>query len=1353
MKKINGEYRIFLRVLLVTISFLIMFTMSQALIDNMDIKVKIDGISTENGRKGVNWNLSHINIDLEDGEYTINEDRSLDEITITAKNGNQNDQEESYKFNITGSSYSINLNTKTYTSDDGISKIYNLQKETLYTIHIPAGLFSIVNDSVRYDLYGEIQGENEDIYFDFVTRGDSVNDILVSVYPKNLQERFDKEDSIVFEFVDDIILNELLNVNVDLYKKDFINITSQSLDPNILNYQSDSIENFTLEVYENKLILKKKDGVALNEFSKYKVELLDEAVFLRNALSGIRIYNASGVNGSGTITEFNINKTVNYTEPKNNEDMVNLEPTIRIKFNYNLSSLNTNTILSNMKLCIGGVDGEEVPLNTNNTRIYADFYNEELVIEFDDRDIQNSFLRPNSPYYLWIKEGIITFNPSSNIFITNEEITINFTTIDETDRPIAISYSSSSEIDDDIRRLDSTELEDDGSIYIAFDRKINFNKAFEDDLNNNSYNPSIAINKYFYLYDVETTHVEHDYNQIYSNEIHIYNFKRVDLDGDTVNETTYVHPEGTADISDLDNITKLKVLPISEVEILEYENEEKILRITPKYPLKNLNKYRLKIDSDAIESTEGYNMASDIEVAFWTEESWEDLDGSWESVENYTISEIEEDIYFEMPKYGKTLPGDDDSDIVEKIGKQPIVIDVKGEIIPKATEELFESMISISTLDDYYAGQKNSDGSYSDVSVEIDKIAMEYYIKNGIKYTKLYIYPKELKYGRRYRLEIPANVFQNRAGDDLPILEFHFVVESLSTAEKGILRLDNNEKGVFDLHEETWEILVRGYNFNGEIDKVQIENIDGTELLEITSKDIEFQDVTTIKVKIRDDKKQDFIQKFTSISSQLQLKLTIRFKNGTVIENDELILNPKDKPPVEDNDTSDPDVWYDEKELNQRRIDGEDKYFLKITFKDIDLDGDGTGELGIRQAETSDGSIDYLGLSRLMEESSLTAVGSSKSLIDTEFIRDVIAVLADEDESQSEKNEYLEYIFEKDSDKAEAYLYVPIKLLSSQTTYNVTLASNVVVYSGGGEGNDSIKWSFSTMADPIITDMLVGSVGEDYDEDEPLIITGQFFYDTVEVYFNDTEAEDVDIEEDDDGTTYLEVYLPDGDDRLEPGIYNIFIENDDNHRRALYGVFSVVKEGETIPTEEYVAADVSVGEVRAEIKVSENAVILKSKYADDDEVELDLDELMGKNVLVRKIVVEGDEDDEIEVLSTKSRWANIDIYEVSLEDDSDNDELTITLGRIEDTFSHALKKKLKGKALKSKFIRVSTENCTIDKLILHIPFERANVKKLKVLRYDEETRNFYIEEMTIDLVDRVVTVESKEAGIFIVVED
>ena len=291
------------------------------------------------------------------------------------------------------------------------------------------------------------------------------------------------------------------------------------------------------------------------------------------------------------------------------------------------------------------------------------------------------------------------------------------------------------------------------------------------------------------------------------------------------------------------------------------------------------------------------------------------------------------------------------------------------------------------------------------------------------------------------------------------------------------------------------------------------------------------------------------------------------------------------------------------------------------------------------------------------------------------------------------------------------------------------------------------------MADPVITDILVGSVVEDYDEDEPLIISGEFFYHTLEVYFNDIRAEDVEIEEDEDGNTYLEVYLPQGNDRLEPGIYNMYIENDENHVRELYGVFSVVREGERIPIEEYRLKETELGEVRADIKVSENTIILDSKYADDRYVEVDLDELMGSDVLVRRIVIEGDEDEKIGVLKTKSRWADIDLYNVRLDSDADDDEITLILGRADQVLKQALRKKLGHKAIKSEFIRVKAENSTLDRVVLNMPFNKANGKRLKVLKYDEYTRNFYMVKVSVDLVDREVTIESKGPGIFVVVED
>lgn len=995
----------------------------------------------------------------------------------------------------------------------------------------------------------------------------------------------------------------------------------------------------------------------------------------------------------------NAQTTVESTSPSNGEENIGLEPTIKIKFLYNLKTTDftgfvgsDNQEENKIHLRLGDMYNEDeyVALDNLNTEISIASDKKTLLIDLkDDETNVNGLLRSNTPYTFIIDEGSIEFDVDGDEKLFNEKIVLNFTTGSSGESPRAMSYSSSSYLRDDITDIDSTNLDSSGSIYIAFDKAIKFDKDFETD------------NNYFKLYDCSN--------------IHMY------------------------DIDKLDEInSQLKKLDIKSVEILKYENEYRILKITPKYSLDNLNKYKISIDKEAIENLSGYNLDKDIEFSFWTKKSSKDLDVSWESVAGYKVDEFQEGIpFFESPKYGKITS---------------IYIDIKGEIIPKAQENLFESLKDIK-LADYY--KYTDSGKMTDIEIDrIDRVAVKNFPKYGEDHTRLYIYPsQELVYGRRYKLEIPSGTFESRSGKSLSRLEFDFVVKSNSNQPMGILSLENNENDIETISKETWEILIRGYNFRQAIEGATISNAEGTKVVNISLEDIEFQDVTTIKVKIRDDSKREFLKEFGSINDELKLNININFNNGASLSSDELIINPKGSPEPIEKDPSDIDIWYDENEINKRKIDGEDIYFLKITFKDIDFDGDGAGELDIRHSESSDGTTRYTGLEALMEGTSIKARGSSLSLLNIDFIRKVINVLEDKEASEGKKSRYLEYIFEKNEKKMEVYLHVPIKQLNSQTTYNVNIASDIIAYSDSIEGNKIITWSFTTMANPLVNDVFIGSVVEDYDEDDPIIITGEYFYEDVEVYFNDIEAERVKIKENEDGNRYLEVYLPDGRDRLEPGIYNIYVENDENHVRELYGEFSVVKEGDWIPNEEYISDEVDLGEVRADIEVSENTVMLKSKYADDKYLELDLDNLMGIETLVRKIVIDGDESDKIGILKTKSKWADIDFYNVRLDSGSDDDEIILTLGRADQALKQSLQKKLAGSSVKSQFIRATAKNSSFDSIILDIPFEKSNGKNLEVLRYDEDTRNFYMEKMTVNQVDKIVTVQSKAPGIFVIIAD
>lgn len=1342
--------KIFSVALVMLFIFLPTISSAQTTVEDIDIKVKIDGNTILNGEKGVNHSINQINIIWENTDYILNDERSLSEITISAKNSENEDKEESYKFNfIASSDNNIDLNIKEYLDSEEEQKKYELQKHTLYSIHIPKGLI--------ISKYGK--KINKDIYIDFVTEGDSGNDILVSASPVHKEERVDiSSNSIVFEFVDDVDLNYLLKTNEDIYKSNYISIASETLNSNLYYYKSDSIENFDLSVEGNKLILKKKNGGKLKDFSKYTVKLKDKGVYLKDTSSGIEIYNKSEViNSQWTSIEFKTNKTVYSTSPENYEKNVGLEPTIKIKFRHYPKPINSTSILNNMNLWIGEVDGEEIALDSSNTEIYVADDKRTLVIELKDSQTNvKGLLRANTSYTITIDEGIIEFNltdKEKNTNLKNEKIVLNFTTGNSGESPKAIAFSSNSSLTDDITDLGSTGLDSSGSIYIAFDKVIKFDKDFELDLKKEEYDNIETINNYFKLYEATTTLAEYAYSQEYNSDIHIYNKYYIDTDGDDMSEE-YILPEGIniQYIDKPEDITKFKSFPIKNVEILEYNNVDIILKITPKYSLENLSKYKLSINKGIIENLSGYNLDKNVEFSFWTKKSNQNIDVSWESVEGYDVDGFKEDmLYFELPKYGENLPADDDSNIVEKLGKTPISIDVKGEIIPKAKEDLLESLKDI-LLRDYY-GCKDEDGSIIYDVATIQKIATQYYLKDGEPHTKLYIYPTELDFGRSYKLKIPSGTFQSRSGKNLPKLEFNFVVKSNSSKDPSIICLQNNENAIETISKEEWEILIRGYNFTQDIDKVVIEDLGSGKTVQIISDNIEFEDVTTIKVKIRDDSKSDFLNEFGSIDDETKLSITIYFNDGTFLDADGLTITPKDGPDSSEKDPSDMDIWYDENEINKKKIDGEYIYFLKVTFDDTDIDGDGDGDIDIKHTKSSDGTKNYTGLETLREWSSIKASGSSVSFLNSDFIRKVIDVLEDEEASESKKNRYLEYIFEKNEDKEEAYLYVPIKLLNSQTTYNVNIASDVIVYSGSSEGNETIRWSFTTMANPVATDVFIGSVVEDYDEDKPIIITGQYYYDDVEVYFNDIEAEDVDIEESEDGDIYLEVYLPDGRDRLEPGIYDIYIENDKNHVRELYGAFSVVKEGEWIPNEEYISDESDFGEVRADIMVSENTIMLESKYNDDRYLELDLDELMTPEALVRKITIDGDKSDKIGILKTKSKWANIDLYNVGLDSNSDDDEITLILGRADQALKQALQKKLAGSSIKSEFIRVTGKNCVVDSIILGIPFEKSNGKNLKVLRYDEDTRNFYMEKMSVNQVDKIVTVQSKAAGIFVVIEN
>jgi len=374
-------------------------------------------------------------------------------------------------------------------------------------------------------------------------------------------------------------------------------------------------------------------------------------------------------------------------------------------------------------------------------------------------------------------------------------------------------------------------------------------------------------------------------------------------------------------------------------------------------------------------------------------------------------------------------------------------------------------------------------------------------------------------------------------------------------------------------------------------------------------------------------------------------------------------------------------------------------------------------------------------------------------MIDTEFITFIQNI-----EDLELKNSYIsQYIFVKDRQAGQAHLYVPVKLLRSQTTYNVMINAGIVYFAGAesSSGNDPIQWTFTTTANPVLSSIQVGSVIEDYDEDEPIILYGDFFDEqNVEVLFNDIRARRVRVEADENGQRYLRVYLPSGRNKLEPGIYTIRIRNDRDHEFEVFGALSVVREGSYIPNEEYrVKDELRIGDVISDLFASEDILILDRRYTDRQTLEVDLDEIMGQQVLTRKIRFDGRRGDRILTLETFSKWADITLHDIGIDDYRSDKDADIILGRAEPLIAQNLKQKLGRQKIKSEFIQVTGQNVRFSSLRITMPFKESDGDNLKVLRYDPDMRQFTEQDFFVDQIEKTVTVKSLSPGIFVVVQE
>lgn len=418
-------------------------------------------------------------------------------------------------------------------------------------------------------------------------------------------------------------------------------------------------------------------------------------------------------------------------------------------------------------------------------------------------------------------------------------------------------------------------------------------------------------------------------------------------------------------------------------------------------------------------------------------------------------------------------------------------------------------------------------------------------------------------------------------------------------------------------------------------------------------------------------------------------------------------------------------------DLFPQTIDGVKRYFIRLTYN---LDGD------LRLTDNA--------FNLLRSSSVHSAGGSLANIIDTDFLSK-----AEETAGYASK-----YIFVKEGNVA--HLYVPIKPLRPQTNYQVRINDNIIYYFGGnnfdGSGNKGETWSFSTMAVPTVTGLSIGSVGEDYDIREPIIITGDYFdSDNITVKFNDIYAYQVNVRDSDSGS-YLEVYLPRGRDRLEPGVYDVTImkNNNEAYSQTLYASFSVIK-ASTLPIPQdgiRVKADSRLGDIVQTVKTSSDTLLLKSSSSRQGYLYLDLDDLMGENVLVRKIQFPNNWHS-FTSLNTTSKWANVTLY--NLRADSrlyGTGDYELRLGRVDPNLIPTLKRGMINTAVKSEFIEISGEGITFDKIDVEIPFVNSDGQRIRVLRYDETYRQWYEQPFSKDLLNSKVYFVTDQGGVFVVVE-
>ena len=151
-------------------------------------------------------------------------------------------------------------------------------------------------------------------------------------------------------------------------------------------------------------------------------------------------------------------------------------------------------------------------------------------------------------------------------------------------------------------------------------------------------------------------------------------------------------------------------------------------------------------------------------------------------------------------------------------------------------------------------------------------------------------------------------------------------------------------------------------------------------------------------------------------------------------------------------------------------------------------------------------------------------------------------------------------------------------------------------------------------------------------------------------------------------------------------------------------------------------------------------------------MELDLDEIMGQQVLTRKIRFEGRRNDRIGTLETYSKWADITLHDVGIDDYRSDETADVILGRVEPLVAQSLRQRLGRTKVKSEFIQLLGQNVRFSSFSITMPYKESDGDNLRLLKYDPDTRQFTEQDFSVNRIEKTVTFRSSSPGIFVLVE-